>query len=44
MQALAGLAVTLGALLLLAWDPAALDLATARLFGSGGGFVWRDSF
>ena len=30
--------------LLLAWDTTGLDLAAARLFGSSGGFAWRDSW
>lgn len=38
-------AITLLALaLLLAWDATGLDLATARLFGSRGGFAWRDTW
>ena len=37
--------VTLLALaLLLAWDATGLDLAAARLFGTAGGFAWRDSW
>ena len=37
--------VTLLALaLLLAWDATGLDLAAARLFGTAGGFGWRDSW
>lgn len=37
--------VTLLALaLLLAWDATGLDLATVRLFGTAGGFAWRDAW